>query len=116
MALGGEKGAERDSAMEAELDSLREIGVYEEVPRRVRARFRHHESSYGTGWLTSPIPCISVYRLHTMSPSPTRATPSGSPQKSTFLVNFLQVSHPIHRLACIGWPTPSKRLASTRDG
>ena len=33
MALGGEKGAEWTAAMEAELDSLWENGVYEEVPR-----------------------------------------------------------------------------------
>ena len=33
MALGGEKGAEWAAAMEAELDSLRENEVYEEVPR-----------------------------------------------------------------------------------
>ena len=33
MALGGEKGAEWAAAMEAELDSLWENGVYEEVPR-----------------------------------------------------------------------------------
>ena len=33
MALDGEKGAERAAAMEAELDSLWENEVYEEVPR-----------------------------------------------------------------------------------